>query len=99
MNLVQMGVQLQDGLDSRQVDSQVALEAEDGPESADLGGLVADHRPLAPGADQASGLVADQQPGRNREMLGHLLSGDDRRSHGWAGSPGLSSEAIQKRCS
>src|SRR5205823_6756734 len=69
VQLVQMGPELQDRLDARQIDPQVAMKAQDRPEPTDLLGTVALVNPLAHRPDQAPGLVPRQQGGRDREVL------------------------------
>src|SRR5207244_2319526 len=52
--------ELEDHLDPRQVDAQVALEAHDRPEPADLRRIVTDLRAVLDGSDQTQALIPDE---------------------------------------
>ena len=76
VDLFDVVAELEDRLDARQVDPQVALAAQDGPDPADLGRSIAlDAAITAPRAKKASRLVTDQDPNRNRESFGDLQPG------------------------
>src|SRR5947208_2655394 len=82
MDLGEVIEEVEDHLDARQVDAQVALKAHNRPEAADLRRLVTDLRALVNGSDQSQALVADEQTGGDREFLCDLVAWDDRSNHG-----------------
>ena len=79
MHFREMVDEMEDHLDARQVDAQVALIGHDRPEPADLRGFIAFHRALVGGLHQAQRLVAREHLGRDGQCLAARSRGMIRR--------------------
>ncbi len=89
MNLGHLVAELEDRLNPREVNSEVALKAEDGPDPANFGRTIPLDITLTNRMDQSPVLVSNEDRRSDRKLLGHHVTGDyaNCRYHGWSKAP------------